>query len=392
MGPEGRAEPIRLSPSQEGGEETGWERRALEHQALFLAIAEQSPIMIWRSGQDAQCDYFNSRWLEFRGRKLNEEQGDGWAEGVHPEDFQHCLDTYLASFARREPFEMEYRLKRWDGEYRWILDRGGPYFDEAGEFLGYLGSCVDIHERKQLEADLRRANQAKDEFLAVLSHELRTPLQPILTATQALLLQHRGEPQWERALELIERNARRQARLVADLLDFSRSAQGGLALQRAPLDLNEVVGACAEGLRAQAVEKQHALEVRAPGAPLVVQGDRARLAQVVDNLLTNAIKYTEPGGRIELSTARDGEGAVLRVRATGVGLDPEQLPRVFERFTQVEPSLRRSQGGLGLGLAIVRSLVEEHGGTVTAESEGLGRGSLFTVRLPLAERPGGGAD
>jgi PAS domain S-box-containing protein len=388
--------------------ETDWARQARASRALFRAIAEQSPILIWRSGVDTQCDYFNQRWLDFTGRSLEQEQGEGWAEGVHPDDLERCVEIYLSSFHRREPFEMEYRLRRHDGEYRWILDRGGPYSDGDGEFLGYIGSCIDIHERKELEAELLRANRARDEFLAVLSHELRTPLQPILTTAQTLLLRYRDDPRLQRGLTLIERNTRRQARLVEDLLDISRMMREGIPLERAPVDLVRVVEQCVEGMRGMAAEHRHEIVVQPSGEPLWVSGDRRRLEQVIDNLLENAVKYTEPGGRIVVSTAvheaydlaaagmcskdpllgRGDRQAVVRIEDNGIGIDPTELHRIFELFTQADGTLRRSRGGLGLGLAIVRSLVERHGGSVVAESAGPGRGSRFTLRFPLAPPEG----
>jgi PAS domain S-box-containing protein len=377
-----------VPPADAPSAETDWLRRAREHQSLLLAIAEQSPMMIWRAGRDAQCDYFNQRWLEFTGRTLAEEEGDGWAAGVHPDDLHACVETYLTHFERRQPFEMEYRLRRFDGEYRWVLDRASPYFDDSGEFLGYLGSCIDIHERKQYEAELREASHARDQFLALLSHELRTPLQPILTAAQTLLIRHRGDATWERPLQLIERNARRQARLVEDVLDISRLMRGTLLLERAPVDLAKLVEQCAQEIEPATAAKQVTLTVAAPETPLMVVGDRRRMAQVVTNLLDNAVKYTSAGDQIALSAAAGEYQALLQVRDTGMGIDPQQLPGIFELFTSAEPSQRHSQAGLGLGLAIVRSLVERHGGSVTAASEGPHRGSLFTVRLPLAPPDG----
>jgi CheY-like chemotaxis protein len=239
-------------------------------------------------------------------------------------------------------------------------------------------------ERAAREA-AESANRAKDEFLSVLSHELRTPLTPILGFTE--MLRRRKEVKREmldHALEAIDRSARVQARLVGDLLDVSRIVSGKLQIERQPVDLRQVIRAATDAVRAEAEARSIALVSDLDPAAAAVTGDPDRLQQVVWNLLSNAVKFTPQGGRVEERLARDGGQAVITVTDTGQGIPPEFLPHVFERFRQADGSSTRAHGGLGLGLAIVRHLVELHGGRVTAASEGAGKGATFTVHLPLA--------
>jgi PAS domain S-box-containing protein len=261
----------------------------------------------------------------------------------------------------------------------------------------YCGILRDVTERLQLErtrlqaeaiADLSRR---KDEFLAMLSHELRNPLAPILNALHMLQLKENEDPIQRQARAIIERQVGHLTRIVDDLLEVSRITTGSFRLRRESGDLRGVVERAADASRPSVVQRRHELSTTLPSEPIWVYGDPTRLEQVVVNLVVNAAKYTDEGGRISISLAREGDEAVLRVRDTGVGIAPELLPRIFDLFTQAERSLDRSQGGLGVGLTVVRRIVEMHGGRVEARSDGVGRGSEFVVRLPTAEAPAGAA-
>jgi signal transduction histidine kinase len=247
----------------------------------------------------------------------------------------------------------------------------------------------EIAERKQLEASLQQraeelaeAHRAKDQFLAMLGHELRNPLAPIRNAVVAMRLRETEDPLLQRARDVIERQVQHLSRLVDDLLDVSRITRGRIELRKEPVDLAAIAEHAVETARAAIQAGEQELTVRRPPEPLWCEGDPMRLEQVITNLLHNAAKYTEPGGQIWLTLERS-DYAVLRVRDTGRGIPPEMLPQVFDLFVQANPSLDRAQGGLGLGLTLVRSLVEMHGGTVAAYSDGPGRGSEFVIRLPL---------
>jgi signal transduction histidine kinase len=241
------------------------------------------------------------------------------------------------------------------------------------------------NELEATNLQLKAANEQKDRFLAMLSHELRNPLAPIFTAVQLLEFSEGADPRLRRAREIIARQVHHQARLIEDLLDLSRITHGQISLRREVHDLKELVAGAMEDCGPALAEKGHQLHLSFPEEPLPTEADPVRLEQVVTNLLINAIRYTDPGGTLWLSAARESDQAVIRVRDTGIGISAELLPRIFDLFTQGDTARDRPQGGLGIGLALVKTLVELHGGTITAASAGLGAGSEFVVRLPLAK-------
>jgi signal transduction histidine kinase/ActR/RegA family two-component response regulator len=240
-------------------------------------------------------------------------------------------------------------------------------------------------ENSQLYARLKDADRRKDEFLATLAHELRNPLAPIHNGLQLMRMAGRDTATVEQALTMMERQLGQLVRLVDDLLDVSRINQGKLELRKERIDLAAVLSSAVETSRPLIVRMGHDLEVVLPGQPVVVEADLTRLAQVFSNLLNNAAKYSERGGRITLTARRQGDDAVVSVRDTGIGIAADQLPRLFEMFSQVKSALERSQGGLGIGLSLVRRLVEMHGGQIVARSDGPGKGSEFVVRLPVSQ-------
>ena len=269
-----------------------------------------------------------------------------------------------------------------DGQVVQLYGSAIPLRDPTGAPRGSIGAFVDVTRLKQAEAALREADRRKDEFLALLSHELRNPLAPILTAAE--LMQLRGDVATPREREVIVRQAKHLVRLVDDLLDVSRVARGKVTLSKRPVELAAVVAKAVEAAGPLLEQRRHALHVAVPPDRLTVEGDEVRLTQVVSNLLTNAARYTPPGGRIDVTGARERNEVVLRVRDNGTGIDPALLPQVFEMFVQGTRGPDRAEGGLGLGLSLVRTLTALHGGTVSAHSQGLDRGSEFTVRLPTA--------
>ena len=243
----------------------------------------------------------------------------------------------------------------------------------------------EVGERARAEEALREADRRKDEFIATLAHELRNPLAPITNALEIMRLSGESPEAVERARGMMERQVKQMVRLIDDLLDVSRVTRGKLQLVMEHIDLRTVIETALEISRPQIERAQLTFKATLPSHELRVHGDRVRLAQVLSNLLNNAAKFTEPGGSVSLAAERAGSHVVVRVRDTGVGLPPEALPRVFDLFTQINPSLKRTQGGLGIGLALVRRLVEMHGGMVAAHSDGPGRGAEFTVTLPVSE-------
>jgi PAS domain S-box-containing protein len=281
-----------------------------------------------------------------------------------------------------------------DGVERAIDDSAAPIRDRQGNVVGCVLIFRDIserrkveEERKRAEKDLREADRRKNEFLAMLAHELRNPLAPIRNSLQLLRFVCPNPPdQVGHAYDIIERQLEHLVRLVDDLLDVSRITSGKIQLQKERVDLAAVVARAVESAQPLIDARRHTLEIKLPADRLTVAADPVRLAQVLWNLLNNAAKYTPAGGRIWLTAVKEQNEAVLRVGDTGLGIPPEMLPRVFDLFTQMERTLARAEGGLGIGLTLVRRLTEMHGGTVQAFSGGPGRGSEFIVRLPVADQ------
>ncbi|WP_437591121.1 hybrid sensor histidine kinase/response regulator [Sorangium sp. So ce1000] len=327
------------------------------------------------------------------------------AERIHRYAAQEVIGTHFSRFYPAEAIERGWPERalttaRREGRFEdegWRLRKGGSKFwasvlitaihGPGGELRGFSKITRDLTERKRLEEVESNARQM-EEFVAMLAHELRNPLAPIANAASVLKLEGKDNAQVVWAAGLMERQIDQLVRLVDDLLDVSRITRGKIALESKRVDLADVVARAAEASQTWIDAREQALEVQLPVEPLaVVQGDMARLTQVVNNLLHNAAKFTPPRGSIRVTLEADDAQATLRIRDTGVGISPELLPKVFDLFTQGDRSLDRTEGGLGIGLTIVRRLVELHGGTVQALSEGAGRGSEFIVRLPRSERP-----
>jgi PAS domain S-box-containing protein len=337
------------------------------------------------SGTDSLCTFFNQTWLDFTGRTLNEEQGVGWAEDVHFEDLPRCIATYERAFSARESFEVEYRLRRADGEFRWVLDRGAPRFTEDGTFAGYIGSCVDITDRKNVEARLRQSVRDREDFLSVASHELRTPLTSLLLALEKLARDANREAADSETQHRVVRDANRavaQAQrldeLVEDLLDISRLASGRIDLARAEVDLAAIVDTSIERM-AEPGRQAGASFVFEPRESVLGQWDRSRLERVVTNLLSNALKYGT-GKPVRVSIRKEADHAILAVQDEGIGISPDDQRRIVGRFECAVSA--RNYSGFGLGLWIVHEIVGAHGGTVEVHSAP-GAGATFTVVLPL---------
>ncbi len=351
-------------------------------ESRFRAIAEQTPAMIWRTDASGRPDYFNPARLEFRGRSLAQDSGDGWAEGLHPDDVEGCLGTFRGAFARREPFEATYRLLRRDGVYRWVADRGAPYFDEAGGFLGYLGSCLDITERVEFEESLERQSEHKSRLMAALSHDARTPLNAVFLAAQLLETQVKDQDDAEvqESLRVIRDSVRNVLDLLSDLLDLTRIDAGATPAEVSRFALESTLAECLSSIEPQAHAKGLDVGFEPDGlAGLHVATDRNKLKQILANLLSNALHYTERG-RIRLFGDRTEEWLKISVEDTGVGIAPEDRERIFDEFATLGTG-RRESGGTGLGLAICRRLAALLQGEILLESTP-GSGSTFTIALP----------
>ncbi|MBW3549320.1 MAG: response regulator [Proteobacteria bacterium] len=278
-------------------------------------------------------------------------------------------------------------IERFNGTRGTIVVSSSPLRDDTGRVIGAVAANMDISELRVAQKRLEEADRRKDEFLAMLAHELRNPLAPIGTAAQILKRSQNDAARIGQSAEVIERQVGHLTSLVDDLLDVSRVTRGLVTIERAPVDLRRVASAAEEQVQPLLHGRRHELRTALAAGEFFVEGDFNRLVQVVTNLLTNAAKYTPQNGSIALQISSEGDQAIIGVSDNGVGISPDMLPGVFELFTQAERTLDRTQGGLGIGLALVRSLVGLHGGTVDAHSEGADRGSTFTVRLPLVSSP-----
>lgn len=402
---------VNVYPSKdESGKVTGWFGSATDiddsrHAAdtlraseeRFRNLADTSPVLIWISDTTKAFTWFNKPWREFTGKSMEQEVGTGWAEGVHPDDRERCLKIYHESFDARQPFEMDYRLKRHDGVYRWLIDRGIPLFNSDGTFVGYMGGCIDINERKENEDNkeaLLKIEQAareeaertallKDEFLATVSHEMRTPLTAMLGWVQLLRAGNLPSETIPQALETIERNARAQAKLIDDLLDMSRILAGRLRLDVQRVNVVEAIEAALAAAEPSAAAKKIRLIRVLDSKAGPVSGDPTRLQQVIWNLLSNSIKFTPSQGKVTVTLERVNSHVEISIHDTGEGISAEFLPHVFDRFRQQDATTVRKHQGLGLGLSIVKQLVELHGGSVRAKSPGINQGSTFIVSLPV---------
>jgi PAS domain S-box-containing protein len=376
-------------------------------EAWFRSMADTAPVLLWVADLDGLVTFLNAPWLQFTGQSLEHELGNGWAEGVHPEDYQRCLDTYRVAFEARQPFTMEYRLRRFDGEYRCLVDSGVPRWALDGTFLGYIGSAIDITERERLEREREeaRANELAmrdviarlDTFIGMAAHDLRSPLTVSTVRLQlatnkvarAAAQAQRGNSeqaqmlaQIQAHLESAEQAHNRLLRLVELLLDVSRARNGTLRLQVRPCHLDALVRESVEEQRLLMPERTLTLDI--PSAvPVVVLADADRLGQVLTNYLTNAVRFTPADQPVEVALRVVGEVAHVEVRDHGPGIPPEEQQAIWERFLQAHAPQQMGPGtGLGLGLYIVKRLVELHGGTVGVESQ-VGHGATFWFTVPL---------
>jgi PAS domain S-box-containing protein len=356
-----------------------------ESERLYRAIGESIDYGVWVCAPDGGNTYASDSFLKLVGLTQEQCSGFGWGEVLHPDDAARTIAAWKECARTGGTWDVEHRLRGVDGQWHPVLARSVPVRNEKGEVICWVGINLDISGLKRAQQRLLEADRRKNEYIGMLSHELRNPLAAIQSAHAILERTGPATEQAARAREVIGRQVRHLARLVDDLLDVTRISRGKVQLQTALVDLGDLVRHVVEDHRPIFANSGVALELREPGGAIFVQGDVARLSQVVGNLLQNAAKFTSEGGHVQVLIEPQGQQAVIQVQDDGLGIDRELVKEVFEPFMQADRTLSRAQGGLGLGLALVKGITELHGGSVEARSDGEGRGSQFVVRLPLAD-------
>jgi PAS domain S-box-containing protein len=381
-----------------------------ESEQRFQAMANTAPVMLWVADSKGLCNFLNQSWLEFTGRNQEQEQGLGWLEEVHPEDKNFCTQTYEAAFNTRTKFQMEYRVKRADGEYRWILNTGVPRFTPSGNFAGYIGSAIDLTERKLAEVALKKnqkatqaqleelesLNRLKDEFLSTVSHELRTPLTNMKMAIQMLgialnqehnLLSEIAKPHAERSkvaryFQILNNECEREINLINNFLDLQRLDTSAKPLVLETIQVQEWLERVVKLFQARNRNSYlHNLQLRIADNLSSFICDQFNLERILIELLTNACKFSPPGAEIIIAAQLNADFMQIQVRNYGVEIPASELPRIFDKFYRIPSNDPWKQGGTGLGLALVQKLTKYMGGTIKAESGS--NHTCFTIQLPL---------
>ena len=348
----------------------------------FRQIAESLPHLTWTCRPDGWCDYLSPQWVAYAGGAEGDYHGFNWSLAVHPDDRQRLLDAWTAAVKASSPYNVEYRIHRNDGVYRWFQGHAAPVKNTSGKILKWFGTSTDVDDMKNIENALRESERRKDEFLSTLSHELRNPLAPVRNSLHLLKEYCKGNNLAVPVIQMMERQIKLIVRLVDDLLDLSRINHGTLILRRERVELATVVESAVETTHSLMEAAGHQFILSLPEKPLWLDCDSVRVSQVLANLLNNAAKYTNHGGKISLQARKQHDAVLISVRDNGIGLSPDSIASMFDMFARVDTAEARHRNGLGIGLALARRLTEMHGGTINATSNGPGKGSEFIVRLP----------
>ena len=363
-------------------------RQALrESERLYRAIGESIDYGVWVCDPEGRNLYQSESFLRLVGKTAEEHGGFGWLDVLHPDEREENARAWKECARSGAMWSSEQRVRGADGEWHPILVRAVPVRGERGEIEAWAGISLDISEMKMVENELRELDQRKNEFLATLAHELRNPLAPLRNGLEVMRLAGNNTAAVEKARAMMERQLGQMVRLVDDLLDVSRVSRGKIELRREHVELSSVLTNALETSQPLMAARGHEFVVDLSDDRVMVNADVTRLSQVFWNLLSNAAKYTEPGGRIELALRASGDEVAVSIKDNGIGIPRDMQSRVFDIFTQVNRSLEKSQGGLGIGLSIAKRLVEMHGGTITVKSDGHRQGSEFVVRLPAKVEP-----
>ena len=357
-----------------------------KHEARFRSIVGLLPELMWTASSTGEADWISEQWGQYTGIRVSDLLGLNWLEMViHPEDVEHTIKTIQIAVKEDAEFSIEHRIERHDGVYLWFRTRGVPVHDVNNNTSYWLGTSDDIETFKQTEAKLTETDRRKDESVAILAHEFRNALSPVCSSMNILRVPGVDAETVEDAYQMIERQVGHLVRLVDDLLDASRAVQGKILLRKEIVDFSSVVYQAIDCIRPRMESLSQQLSVHMPKEQLLVDADPVRLTQIVFNLLDNACKYTNPHGKIEAFITRSDDNAILSIRDNGIGIAREMLTRIFDLFQQGDQSGLRHLSGLGIGLTIVKTVANLHGGFIVATSDGEGKGSEFTVQLPLTQ-------
>jgi len=372
-----------------------------KNEERLRTLANNMSQFAWMADEKGRIFWYNQRWFDYTGTALKEMEGWGWQKIVHADHVDRVVQRIRHCFETGEVWEDTFPLRGADGSYRWFLSRAIPIRDKQGKVLCWFGTNTDVTEQLQTQAELaaakesaerakevaEQANRAKDHFLAVLSHELRTPLTPVVIGLSILEDRPDFDPKIRETLGMIRSNVEMEARLIDDLLDVTRIARGKVELNRTPVELCTIIQRAVEVCRPDIEARRLHFGVDlGPAAPYWVEADVSRLQQVFWNLLKNSVKFTPHDGCVGIRCLPNGEHVLVEVKDSGIGIEPGSLSRIFDAFEQTDRSATRQFGGLGLGLAISKALVELHGGNIEAHSEGRNKGATFRIRLPLSAR------
>lgn len=345
----------------------------------FKLMANSAPMLLWVSGLDNKCSFFNKAWLNFTGRKLEEESGDGWIEDVYPDDRKNCKKIYKAAFEKQKKFKMEFRLRRRDGQYRWMQNNGIPHFSKEKEFLGFIGTCVDIHELKEIE-------NSKDQFIVAASHELRTPLTTLNIYLQLLADYFKVSSQGNYSTYVT--GAMGQVKKINDLinqlLDLSRIQSGHLDFECSVFSFEDLVLKIVKKM--QAIMPSHKIVLRGKVNSLI-KGDAERISQSLENLLSNASKYSKEESEIHVNLSEDEESVMVAVTDFGMGIDKQHLSKIFERFYRIPGKKENTFPGIGIGLYLSQQIIKKHSGKITVESI-LNKETTFVIQIPIFKQTG----
>ena len=344
----------------------------------FRLMANSAPMPLWVSGIDNQSSFFNKAWLKFTGRTLIEESATGWTSDVHPDDLANCTRIYKDALDKQKAFKMEYRLRRYDGQYRWVLNNGIPHFTKDKIFSGFICSCVDIHELKEIE-------NRKDQFIVAASHELKTPLTTLNIYLHLLAGYFKDLPQEKYATYVSGAvgQVNKINELINQLLDLSRIQSGSLSFECIVFSFDNFVRSIIKKMRVLTPSHKIILKGKIKG---LVKGDPERLSQALENLLANASKYSKESNKIIVELSEDMKQVMVSVTDFGIGIDKDHLSKVFERFYRIPGKKEETFPGLGIGLYLSQQILKKHGGKISVESV-RNKETKFSLQIPVYKKP-----